>query len=35
MKADLTQEVKMIALSEGACIFGVAPVAEPSLQSVL
>jgi len=26
MKTDLTQEIKMIALSEGACIFGVAPV---------
>jgi len=26
MKDDLTQEMKMIAQSEGACIFGVAPV---------
>jgi epoxyqueuosine reductase QueG len=26
MKADLTQEIKIIAQSEGACIFGVAPV---------
>jgi epoxyqueuosine reductase QueG len=26
MKVDLTQEIKTIALSEGACIFGVAPV---------
>ncbi|MEM3088898.1 MAG: 4Fe-4S binding protein [Candidatus Bathyarchaeia archaeon] len=26
MKVDLTQEIKTIALSEGACLFGVAPV---------